>query len=1084
MKALTVYKASAGSGKTFTLATEYIKLLVKNPTCYRTILAVTFTNKATEEMKMRILSQLYGIWKQLPDSSDYMKHIVEATGFSESQVSYQAGEALHQLLHNYSYFRVETIDTFFQSVLRNLARELDLTANLRIGLNDIQVEEQAVDQLIDSLTHTDVMLQWLLKYIMETISDDRSWNIIGQVKDFGRTIFRDYYKEKSQELNELMTHKDFMSSYMSQLRQIRTDAQQHMKEIGDHFFETLSSEGLSDADLSYGKTGVASFFRKLQNGIFDESIIGQRVTDCLENAAKWCTKKSERAEHIQYLADTTLIPILQQAIAEQPRQWKLFKSADLTLRHLNQLRLLGSIEQKVHDMNNEANRFLLSDTQQLLHSLIKDSDSPFIFEKIGTRLEHIMIDEFQDTSTIQWQNFKVLLQECMSHADTENLIVGDVKQSIYRWRSGDWRLLNAIDQEFPHSDNTIDILPLKTNYRSERHIIEFNNAFFTEAAKQEYDSQNEQYPSGAKQLENAYADVVQEIPQKRQPNGLVNIRLLPQKDYTAETLRQLTETISMLLAHGVKPQDIAILVRTNNVIPSIADYVSQQLPELRIVSDEAFRLDASVSVCLMVHALHLLTHPDDLLTKATIAKLYQRSVLGNDTLESELFIKDQPLNDLLPAEFLQQAPTLLQLPLYELAEELYKIFQLERLKDDSAYVCTFYDQLNKFTLDNSTDIDAFVLEWEETISGKTIQSVASDGMRILSIHKSKGLEFDNVIIPFCDWKLEHSDTIFCQPQEPPFDALPIAPIDYGMQMMGTIYEHDYLLEHLQTTVDNLNLLYVAFTRASKNLFVLSRRNDTKGRRSLLIESVLPKLKLTGSTLEGMEDNQRPIEFTYGQLATDQYHGDGSDDPISDGNGITQNRPHDTSRNVFLQPVTPQSIAIESYGIKTEFRQSNKSREFIEGDDEQQEMSYMKLGSVLHNVFSTIRTSADVEQALRQLQQDGVLYDDEVTAEKVTAMLRKRLDSPRIKDWFSSRWQLFNECSILSVDSQGHMQERRPDRVMTDGHETHVVDFKFGRPHPEYLDQVREYMQLLRTMGMPDVKGWLWYVYNNKVEEVI
>ena len=145
---------------------------------------------------------------------------------------------------------------------------------------------------------------------------------------------------------------------------------------------------------------------------------------------------------------------------------------------------------------------------------------------------------------------------------------------------------------------------------------------------------------------------------------------------------------------------------------------------------------------------------------------------------------------------------------------------------------------------------------------------------------------------------------------------------------------------------------------------------------------------------------------------------------------------------------------------------------------------MKLGSVLHNVFSTIRTSADVEQALRQLQQDGVLYDDEVTAEKVTAMLRKRLDSPRIKDWFSSRWQLFNECSILSVDSQGHMQERRPDRVMTDGHETHVVDFKFGRPHPEYLDQVREYMQLLRTMGMPDVKGWLWYVYNNKVEEVI
>ena len=1068
MKALTIYKASAGSGKTFTLATEYIKLLVKNPLSYRSILAVTFTNKATEEMKMRILSQLYGIRKQFPDSSDYLQHIVEATGFSEQQVSKRAGEALHQLLHNYSYFRVETIDTFFQSVLRNLARELDLTANLRIGLNDIQVEEQAVDLLIDSLTHTDVMLQWLLKYIMETISDDHSWNIIGQVKQFGRTIFRDYYKERSKEMNELISQKNFLNSYMSQLRQIRVDAQQHMKEIGNQFFDTLTAEGLCDTDLSYGKNGIASFFRKLQNGIFDESIIGSRVTDCLEDAAKWCTKKHDRADFIQSLADTTLIPILQQAIAEQPRQWKLYMSADLTLRHLNQLRLLGSIEQKVREMNVEANRFLLSDTQQLLHSLIKDSDSPFIFEKIGTRLEHVMIDEFQDTSTVQWQNFKVLLQECMSHVDTENLIVGDVKQSIYRWRSGDWRLLNAIDQEFPHAEEMIDILPLDTNYRSERHIVEFNNAFFTEAAKQEYEAQREQYPSGAEQLRHAYADVIQKVPDKRGPNGLVNIRLLPQKDYQAETLCQVTDTITMLLEHGAKPQEIAILVRANSSIPLIADYVSSQIPEIKIVSDEAFRLDASVSVNLLVQALHVLTHPDDQLAKAILAKLYQRAVLGNDTIESELFIKDRSIDKLLPEIFLQQIPSLLHLPLYELAEKLYKIFQLERLKEESAYVSTFYDQLNQFTLDNSTDIDAFVLEWEDTICSKTIQSVATDGIRILSIHKSKGLEFNHVIIPFCDWKLEHSDILFCQPQEAPFDALPIAPIDYsGKQMMGTIYERDYLDEHLQTTVDNLNLLYVAFTRASKNLFVLGRR-DAKGNRSALIETVLPNLQLQDSTLEGMEDSDHPIAFSYGQLT---LHAEAS-------------TKKETTRNVFLQPVTPQSVTIESFDIKTKFRQSNKSREFIEGDDEQQEMSYMKIGSVLHNVFSTIRTSADVDNALRQLQQDGVLYDDEVTAEKVTALLRRRLENPRIKEWFSSRWQLFNECSILSVDNQGNLLNRRPDRVMTDGHETHVVDFKFGHPDKDYLDQVREYMKLLRTMGMPNVRGWLWYVYINKVEEVI
>jgi len=205
VKPLVVYKASAGSGKTFTLATEYIKLLVENPQSYRTILAVTFTNKATEEMKMRIISQLYGISRLLPDSDNYLQHIVRLTGLSEALVSRRAGEALYLLLHNYNYFRIETIDTFFQSVLRNLARELDLTANLRIGLNDIQVEEQAVDRLIDNLTHTDVMLQWILKYIMENISDNQSWNIIGKVKQFGRTIFRDFYKERSATLQARWT---------------------------------------------------------------------------------------------------------------------------------------------------------------------------------------------------------------------------------------------------------------------------------------------------------------------------------------------------------------------------------------------------------------------------------------------------------------------------------------------------------------------------------------------------------------------------------------------------------------------------------------------------------------------------------------------------------------------------------------------------------------------------------------------------------------------------------------------------------------------------------------------------------------
>ena len=1069
VKPLVVYKASAGSGKTFTLATEYIKLLVQNPQSYRSILAVTFTNKATEEMKMRIVSQLYGISHHLSDSDNYLNTIVSKTGLSAEQVCQRAGKALDLLLHNYNYFRVETIDTFFQSVLRNLAHELDLTANLRIGLNDIQVEEQAVDCLIDNLTHADVMLQWILKYIMENISDNQSWNIIGKVKQFGRTIFRDYYKEQSGTLHAKMNDEHFFESYTKQMRAIRQDALEHMKAVGDEFFDALATESLSIGDLSNGNKGVAGFFLKLQAGIFDESIEGKRVADCVEDASKWVTKTNPRRETIIMIVENVLQPLLRRALDERPRQWRLYKSADLTLRHLNQLRLLGSIEQKVRQLNDETNRFLLSDTQQLLHSLIQDSDSPFIFEKIGAHLEHIMIDEFQDTSTVQWKNFKVLLEECMSHVDTENLIVGDVKQSIYRWRSSDWRLLNAIDREFTNSQQQLEIRNLKTNYRSSRGIISFNNAFFTEAANQEYKAQCEEYPHGAEQLRHAYADVEQEVPDGKPSQGLVNICLLPHKDYQQQVLTELTDTIQMLMDKGITPNKIAILVRSNRMIPAIADHFALQLPNVRIVSDEAFRLDASAACTLIVQALHLLTHPDDILAQATIVKLYHRAVLHLQTDDAQLFHRNTPLTSLLPEEFSAHTDELLQLPLYELAERLFTIFQLQTLTDESGYVCAFFDQLTQFCQDYGTDIDAFIREWDETIGSKTIQSTETDGIRILTIHKSKGLEFDNVIIPYADWRLEMPDVLWCKPQEEPFSALPLAPIDYSAkQMRGTIYEHEYLDEHLQNTVDNLNLLYVAFTRASHNLFVIGRR-AAKNTRAQLIESVLPELHLNDAELNGIDDEEAPIHFRYGTLSTTTRHESPSGPYPSD--------------NVFLQPVRPLQVSIETFTAPVEFRQSNRSRDFIEGEDESGELSYIKMGSVLHEVFSRIRTTADINDALSQLQSEGILYNDELSREKITSLLRRRLESPRIADWFSPRWQLYNECSILHLDDDGNLVERRPDRVMTDGHETHIVDFKFGKSHPEYIAQVQEYMHLLSSMGLPQIHGWLWFVYSNKIEEV-
>ena len=1074
---LTVYKASAGSGKTFTLAVEYIKLLVYNPQNYRQILAVTFTNKATEEMKMRILTHLYGIWRSHPDSKDYLEKVHKALGgaLSESQIAERAGQALHLILHNYSYFRVETIDSFFQSVMRNLARELNLTANLRVELNDNQVEEAAVDQLIDSLSSSDLLLQWLMKYIMDNISDDRSWNVIGQIKKFGRTIFRDYYKSHGEELRQLMNRKDFFEQYQQLLRKIRQQALQRMVHIGNDFLTVIEEEGLSVEDFSYGKSGVCGLFLKLQNGVFDETVLTTRVTNCLGNPEAWCKKTHPKRELMQHLANTSLGGLLRMAVEEQPRQWKLYKSADLTLAHLSQLRLLGSIEKKVRQLNEEQNRFLLSDTQQLLHELIDGSDTPFIFEKIGTQLEHIMIDEFQDTSTVQWQNFKVLLLETMSRKDSENLIVGDVKQSIYRWRSGDWRLLAGIKEQFPNHKEMVYVKPLDTNFRSDAHIIYFNNAFFDVAAKIEKVA--------------AYDDVEQKTYEKTNLGGRVKISLLPADDYEQTTLQLLSQQVSELLKQCRKPKDIAILVRANKDIPIIARYFMEQLPDVKVVSDEAFRLDASTAVMTIVQGLRLLAHPDDPIAQAYLNRSNELAVPENASL--------------------------LQMPLYEQAEALFSLLHVDRMEQQSAYLCAFYDYVSAFAADRGSDIDAFLKAWDEDLCGKTIQSPEADGIRIISIHKSKGLEFPCVLIPFCDWRLELPDVLWCTPTEEPFSQLPLAPINFSQRgMKGTIYDNDYEEEHRQNIVDNLNLLYVAFTRAGSELYVYGKRKAGANTRSALIEQVLPELEkaLNGLTLSpsqqggeeipcdavitGQEDEKAALVFEYGDAqpipAGEDENTDAADEPDLRGNYSTPSQEGEgggATASPFLQPAIPIKVSIETFPARPGFKQSNQSREFLSndyGEEDSRQSEYIKLGNVLHRVLASIRSTDDIDDSITQMEQDGVLFGEgELTRQRLTQLIRKRVESPRVAEWFEpGRWQLFNECAILSIDPKsGRVANRRPDRVMTDGKQTIVVDFKFGHDCTDYHEQVKRYMELLSDMGHQNVKGYLWLVYKNEIIEV-
>lgn len=1060
MSELLVYKASAGSGKTFTLAVEYIRLLILNPRAYRHILAVTFTNKATAEMKERILSQLYGIYIADPASDSYLRCVMEKTGREEEEIRKNAGTALSYMIHDYSRFRVETIDSFFQSVMRNLARELELSPNLNIELNNTEVLSDAVDSMIEKLGPTSPVLAWLLDYINERIAEDKRWNVSYEIKNFGRTIFDEGYIENGAGLRQRLRDPNAIKDYRRTLREMETEALEQMKAFYDQFEGELDGHGLAADDLKNGSKGIGSYFRKLREGNLNDDIRNKTVEKCLIDKKEWGTKSKPHYEDILSLADSTLMPLLETAEKFRVKNNRIVNSCRLSMQHLNKVQLLANIDEEVRLLNRENNRFLLSDTSALLHELVKDGDSSFVFEKTGSNIRNVMIDEFQDTSRMQWGNFKLLLLEGLSQG-ADSLIVGDVKQSIYRWRNGDWSILNGLNKRIAHFD--IRTETLKTNRRSETNIIRFNNAVFNEMVCYLNEIYKTELLEDCKPLKDAYADVAQESACTAQ-NGYVKVEFLePDEthDYTQQTLISLGTEVEHLVQSGVRLSDIAILVRKNKNIPRIADYFDKEL-HYKIVSDEAFRLDASLAVCMMIDALRYLSDPENRIARAQLITNYKLIVTkeaDETTGFSTLLL--HPTVDLLPAGFTERQNELRLMPLYELLEELFCLFELNRLDDQDAYLFAFFDAVTDYLQSHSSDPDSFLRYWEETLRSKTIPSGEVEGIRIFSIHKSKGLEFHTVLLPFCDWKLENetiNQLVWCVPKQEPFNGIDFVPINYSSTMAQSVYQDDYLHERLQLWVDNLNLLYVAFTRARKNLFIWSKKAQ-RATTSELLSNALPRVAEKGGSAWNEEE-----PYEYGCLCPSD----------------AQNKVE--TGNKFTRKPTKLAVSMESMRHDIEFMQSNRSADFIAGiSEEESDDRFINRGRLLHTLFSAIGTDADIEGAISRLVFEGVIGSKEAE-EEIRVLTRKAFSLPQVQDWYNGQWRLFNECTIV-YKKNGMFQTRRPDRVMMKDGQVVVVDFKFGKPNNKYNKQVQGYMQLLSKMGYRNITGYLWYVAEEIIEKV-
>lgn len=1030
MSKIKVYKASAGSGKTFTLAIEYIALLIRNPRSYRNILAVTFTNKATTEMKERIMGKLRELGRGEAAARPYMEKLVNDFQFAPDEIMDNARQALDNIIHDYGRFRIETIDSFFLSILRNMTRELNVGARINIDLDTDTALDNAINDILQHLHPQSPELKPIIDFMEEQIDDDKSWNIASELKLYGRHIFDEFYQEHGTTLaNAIDGNPKLIPSYRATILKLMELIKEELADVAHRFDEALNSHGLDVSELKNGKV-IAGYFNKFSRPDLTEltKARGKSIDNCLLGTDQWIKKNDPNRNTIEQLVDNTLLPLMTEAEKLRAKDLPLLISCQLSVAHVRKLQLLSCIRKRLSQQSREENRYLLSDVNNMLRTMVSSNDASFIFEKVGANIRHIMIDEFQDTSQMQWNNFHQLLAETLA-AGHESLIVGDVKQSIYRWRNGNWNILNDM-REGTRLDNAYPFLirNLDTNYRSRQNIIEFNNMLFSQLRPLVASD-------GHPEFELVYQDVEQ------RPSSLSGGHAeLVYPEAGVDVCELLAKQIDHCLAAGIPPRQMAVIVRTNAEAAQVASFLKER-SRLNVVSSQAYRMDASLALRILIAAMRYLSDPTHGIAAAQLAYLYQHEVLQSTIRLSD--ITAETVRDLLPNDFVESFDRLRKLPVVELAEQLYCIFHLQRIADQDAYLCQFFDEISQQTTLSPSIADLLTF-WDNKLHATPIPSGQADGIQVITIHKSKGLEFGTVFIPFCNWSIEgvtQRSTVWCTPQQEPFSQLDILSINYSQKMDDSIYHDDYQNEKFQRLVENINLLYVALTRAKDNLFVWCP----------------PKLR--SQSVDGLLRAIIPDNYSIGGLT------------------VEASAPNNQANT---QPVTFDSIDNKHIC----FRQSSNAKEFFATENTPSDSSsdtFIANGIIMHELFADLLTAADLPHAMERLVRNGLITSAQ-EQEHIAQLTLWALKHPTAQKWFNGEGKLFNECDIL-FRQDGVAQVRRPDRVIVYDDHVAVIDFKFGNPHPEYRQQVGEYVELLRQMGYTCIKGYIWYVYLNHIESV-
>ncbi|MBK9389213.1 MAG: UvrD-helicase domain-containing protein [Bacteroidetes bacterium] len=829
---LTIYNASAGSGKTYTLAAVYLAHIFKSRFNYRRILAVTFTNKATAEMKSRILENLYRLGSG--QKSDYLAELLRSTGRSEEWIRAEAKEIMNSILHDYSRFSVSTIDSFFQKILRAFAREAGLHSGFNIEMDHSMILSAAVDEMIRSAGSDHQLKSWLTTYAMSNIEEERSWNLKEGIISLSEELFKEKFKVLSTDERAILGNKEFLTDYIRQLKAISVSFEKELRQSGARADLIFSEYQLEESMFFQKGKGIPGFIKSLLAGNVKEP--NSYVLEITKDNPKWSTGKPDPA--LQLAIDAGLRAVLLEAIRYFNENISIYRTCEAILSNIYSLGILSDVLKNIHEITTSENSFLLSDAGEVLNLITAGDQASFIYEKAGNQYDNFMIDEFQDTSVIQWNNFRPLIENSMAEG-SDNLVVGDVKQAIYRWRNSDWRILGSVLSSMTDNERIIS-KPLTTNWRSCSEIIRFNNSLFTIIPEQiDEILSGGSFPVSFKKL---YSEAVQNDAGRR-GGGYIRIEFIEnsrEEPWQAIMLQKLPGVIGNLLNKGYKPSDIGIIVRDGRegsmILKTLISYNNlpadeRQCEEFRVVSNDSLLLGNAPVLNFIIAVLSVVNDPSDMISRALMLRFFL--LAGDDgRADSVSLVSSEIIEEsakYFPEGYKDFLVNLAHLPLFEATESIIRFFSLGNIKWNIAYLNTFQDHVLNYSGSRTNDIASF-LEWWET-SGKRKSVVLpdnQDAVRILTIHKSKGLEFRIVILPFISWNLDHLPTkppvLWVKPSVEPFNKLGIVPVKYSKELLNTIFADDYTDERYSVFIDNINLLYVAFTRAKEALIGFSVDN--------------------------------------------------------------------------------------------------------------------------------------------------------------------------------------------------------------------------------------------------------------------